>query len=771
MADPEPPSISSDAGLGAFGRSQAERVGVTVTLGGLFALGFLPQLGGPGYDSALVAGVVTPSAAALTTAFAIASRRVSPLAAVVRGIRLGAVLGFGALAVAFLHGLRVGLCDAGEGALLLVLGPGFGAMLGGVSGAVAGLVAERVRSTWPRRAALVGLSLAGPLLGIVASLVRFYTSPMVFAYDPYFGYFSGPLYDTVIGSLWPLAAYRAGTVGALGFALAAAALAERDANGRVRFSLGGQLNVIACGAAGLGLSVLVTAFGTELGHFSTTASIERALGRQVSVGRCDVVYSSAVLARDAQRVGRECQAHLAQIEHFFETSGPERVRVFLFANDAEKGRQMGAARTYIAKPWRSEVYVQAAGFPHPVLGHELAHVVSRSFGRGPFRVAGLFAGLLPDPGRIEGVATAASPDENDALTLQEWAAAMDRLGLLPGLDGLFQLGFFGHNAARAYTAAGAFIQFLRTEYGSAAVRGWYAGTPLTTVTSQDLPTLERRFRAALAQVPLSEAALATARARFERPSFFERRCPRVIDRRQGEANGRLAAGDLLGAREGFRAVLALDPHDSGARLGLSACQARSGNLKEAAASYGALASAGDVAPWAKLLALEAQADVLLRKGQTQAAHEQYRELARELVDEDRLRTLDVKGLAGEGIAREAIVLLLIGDENGPSWDAAAPKLGEWSALTPADGLADYLLAKNLYNRGRYRDAGLYLDRALARSLPEPRVADEALRLRVVVACAELDPEAARWAVQKLRERNISPARRHSLDRLAERCGL
>src|SRR5262245_45084783 len=133
MADPEPPSIASDAGLGAFGRSQAERVGVGVTLGGLFALGFLPQLGGPGYDSALVAGVVTPSASALTMAFAVTTREVTPLAAVARGIGLGAGLGLGALAVAFLHGLRLGLCDAGEGALLLLLGPGLGAALGGVS--------------------------------------------------------------------------------------------------------------------------------------------------------------------------------------------------------------------------------------------------------------------------------------------------------------------------------------------------------------------------------------------------------------------------------------------------------------------------------------------------------------------------------------------------------------------------------------------------------------------------------------------------------------
>ncbi len=58
---------------------------------------------------------------------------------------------------------------------------------------------------------------------------------------------------------------------------------------------------------------------------------------------------------------------------------------------------MGAADTFIAKPWRREVYVQAGGYPHPVLGHEVMHVIAGAFARGPFRIAGGAGGLLPDP--------------------------------------------------------------------------------------------------------------------------------------------------------------------------------------------------------------------------------------------------------------------------------------------------------------------------------------------------------------------------------------
>ncbi len=101
---------------------------------------------------------------------------------------------------------------------------------------------------------------------------------------------------------------------------------------------------------------------------------------------------------------------------------------------------MGAADTLIAKPWRHEVYVQLSAYPHPVLGHELAHVVAGSFGRGPFRIAGSAGGLWPDPGLIEGVAVAASPDD-DELTDAQWAHAMLDLGSLPPMASVFSLGF------------------------------------------------------------------------------------------------------------------------------------------------------------------------------------------------------------------------------------------------------------------------------------------------------------------------------------------
>ena len=327
-----------------------------------------------------------------------------------------------------------------------------------------GLVARRAfEPGWRLRALCILGALAAPLCGIGVSLGRFYTSPMVFAFDPFFGYFAGPLYDTVIDAFWTLATYRAGSLlSLLGVGCSAAHFDDRPAifGGFQRPWLAGV------GAAALLGSALFICNGTTLGHFSTRASIEAALGQQVYGARCDVKYSCGILRRDALLFARDCDAELRADEAYFEIAGPARVTAFLFASEAEKGRLMGASSTYIAKPWRREIYVQYAAYPHPVVGHELAHVLAGSFGQGPFRVSGPLGGWIPDPGRIEGVAVAASPNDNDDFTLDEWAKTLLDLSLLPPLESVFRLGFLGQNSSTAYTVAGAFVHWFHDHYGA-----------------------------------------------------------------------------------------------------------------------------------------------------------------------------------------------------------------------------------------------------------------------------------------------------------------
>jgi len=749
-------------------RARAVQAAAAFSALSFLAYGFIPQFGGPGYEASLAAGLILPSTAAVCLAFHLSRERVAPLDAFGRGLSVGFGLALLGLAIVLMHGLRVGMCDASWGVELYLLGPLPGALLGGVWGAAVGLAAGRVRPGFLRRAACIWGALLGPLCGIFVSLARFYTSPMVFAFDPFFGYFSGPLYDTVIDAFWTLATYRAGTALTL-LALGSAAVFFDERLNFQGFRGRHWLAGVSLAAA-LG-SVTLIGNGAALGHFSTRASIEAALGQQVYGARCDVKYSSGISLRDALLFARDCDAELSADEAYFEIQGPARVTAFLFANEGEKGRLMGASSTYIAKPWRREIYVQASAYPHPVVGHELAHVLAGSFGQGPFRVSGPLGGWIPDPGRIEGVAVAASPNDNDDFTLDEWAKTLLDLSLLPPLQSVFRLGFLGQNTSTAYTVAGAFLHWFHDHYGAAGLRRWYGGEPIELVTGKSFAELETAWRAHLTRVNVAPALLDEARVRFDRPSLFGRHCPRIVDKLNGVANQKLGSGDTAGARRTISELLRLDPHHTGAKFELAACEVKDGNEAAALAAYSALAASPELAKLERAGAREAEADVELRAGHLEASRRAYDAVSEIVADEDRLRTLDVKRSPQNELQRRAIVDLLVGDPIlGASFEVAAPRIAAWANAEPGNGLPSYLLGKNLFGRGRFAEAAEYLDQALAKDLTLPRVAREAWRTRLTLACAVGDSTAKTRSLQALRaDPGLSPARKASIERLALRC--
>jgi len=768
MSDALPDLRGANSTLPPLRRARSVQVAAGFVALSFLAFGFIPQFAGPGYESSLAAGLLLPATTALCTAFGVAGRRLAPFEAFGRGLSIGFCLSLLGFSLVFAHGLRVGMCDVNFGIELYLLAPTPGALLAGVWGAIVGSLASLVRPGFRRRTVCILGALAAPLGGIAFSLGRFYTSPMVFAFDPFFGYFAGPLYDTVIDAFWALASYRTGTL----LTLCSLGIAATFFDDRLRFrGLAGRAWLAGFGlCAALGSAALIY-HGTSLGHFSTRASIEAALGQQVYGARCDVKYSSAISRRDALLFARDCDAELSADEAYFEIQGPPRVTAFLFANEAEKGRLMGASSTYIAKPWRREIYVQAAAYPHPVVGHELAHVLSGSFGQGPFRVAGPWGGWIPDPGRIEGVAVAASPNDNDDFTLDEWAKTLLDLSLLPPLSSVFRLGFLGQNSSTAYTVAGAFVHWFHDRYGAAALRRWYGGEPIERVSGKSFAALEAAWRAELAQVKVAPALLEEARVRFDRPSLFGRHCPRIVDKLNGVANQKLGAGDTAGARRTISELLRLDPHHTGAKFELAACDVKDGNEAAALAAYAQLAASAELAKLERASAREVRGDVELRAGRLDAARRDYDAVAAIVADEDRLRTLDVKRSPENELQRRAIVDLLIGDPMlGAAFEVAAPRIAEWASHEPENGLPSYLLGKNLFGRGRFVDAADYLDRALAKKIRLPRVLREAWRTRLTLACAVGDSAAKERALSALRaDLELSPARRAALERLAARC--
>ncbi len=735
------------------------------------ALGFLPLVGGPGYEGALLNGLVLGPLAALTAALEGAALPRPPREAFGRGARRGLLLGALAYAVSLAHGLRVGFCAPFEGSLYFALGPWAGALLAGLWGAFAGHLASRVAPPRRRRAA-IALGLAAPLGSVALNLALAYLTPTVFAFDPFVGFFSGTLFDTVIDGVGRLATYRLGSLASALAALGLAGLLEGAPGGawawRRRRGWAEPLTAAAA-LASLGL----TAAGSRLGHWQTASTIARELGASRVGARCLVLYPSTQRDEQADLFARECEREAGRVAAYLGVEAPPRVTVYLFADAEQKRRLMGASHTQVAKPWRREVYVNAAAYPHPVLGHELAHALAGSFARGPFRVAGAAGGLLPDPGLIEGLAVDAAPDD-DELSPRGWSAAMLELGLLPPLAKTFSLGFFAKNSSLSYTAAGAFVGWVREAHGAEAVRRWYGGASLEALTGRPVAELEAEFRRALGRERPSATALAVARARFDRPSVFARRCPHERDELRAEAAALLGAGDVRAAARRYDRLLAEEEHDGGSRLGRATCSERLGEVGDARARLEAARDDAALPKTSRDRAEERLGDLALAAGDLAAAEAHYAALADRTHNEDALRTLDVKREAAREpspLARPAVVALLVGAPTaGPDPQAAAELLGRWDEREGAGGLPSYLLGRGAFSRHDHPRAAALLDRALARGGLLPRVRREAARLRALSACALGDAPAAARALASWEATEPPPTQRHqNLRDFAARC--
>jgi hypothetical protein len=727
---------------------------VFVVLG---AIGFFPLFGGPGYEQSLASGLVVPSAAAIAAALEMSALAdVAPVTAVGRGIAIGASLAGVAFATALLQGLRAGICDFWGGTTFFVLTAGVGALLGGVWGAV---VAESCRGRKRRRLWCVGLALAGPLAGIVISVARFYSSPMIFSYDPFFGFFSGTLYDTVVDVRTELWTYRAGSLATLvGAALVASALVRTREGALAVHPLRGNAPVIArlaLGLAALAVSLGTAASGPALGHWQTASSIASALGGRASGARCDVLYPDSLLPEQVALLVRDCEEELSADELRLGAHLEGRLTEFVFRDTDQKRALMGAAQTSIAKPWRREVYVQMSAFPHPILGHEIAHVVSGSFGRGPFHIAGGAGGLWPNPGLIEGVAVATSPDD-DELTGAQWARAMLDLGVLPPIEHLFSFGFLGENASKSYTVAGAFVTWVLERWGPGVVRAWYGGASIAGLTGQSWGALDEQFRASLRALTMPAEATAYAKAKFDRPSVWARRCPHVVDALDHQADRCRDEHRFARASSLYDGALARDPHDWHARFDRARIDLWFGVAERGRDELRVLGSDEQVPRNWRDRAEETLADDDLAAGRVPLAAAVYRSLAGRTLDEDAARTLEVKAMAADNPpARRAIVDLLVGTPGRPvdAWKGAL-SLGLWAEET-RDPLAAYLVGKNLVGHEEYARAAAWLDRAIDDGAATPRVGRELLRQRAVVACA-LSDAVALERVRELAQAESSP---------------
>ncbi|MDJ0765323.1 MAG: hypothetical protein QNJ97_20250 [Myxococcota bacterium] len=445
-----------------------------------------------------------------------------------RAMGVGSLLLALPLGLSLLNSYRVAPCNMVQGFGFYFLLPVCSVVLAVTVGLFVGLMFSTAKP-----AAVMWIAIF--LGGIFAAFYRFYDTPAVYVFGPFFGYFPGVLYDELVSVEARLITYRMGTVlqvlallSLMGWLIDPGAL--RLSVGRFVTRRRAAMAAMIFTAAALG----IYAAGPKLGHRTDRSHLEALLDNKTATGSLKLFFPKSIDDELRKSLTDDARFHLAKVERYLGIAVSRPISIFFFQDVPQKAQAMGAAGTNVAKPWRSEIYVTVSEPPHPVLRHELVHAVAAEFASGPFAVPGSLFGLLPDPGLIEGLATAAQGPRTD-LTLHQWAAAMKSLDLLPSLDRIFGLGFFRLPASAAYTAAGSFCDWVHTTFGQQALRLAYATGDWEASTGRELSDLENAWLAFLATISLEWKDLAIAKHRFDRPSVIHSTCVHEVARLNAEA--------------------------------------------------------------------------------------------------------------------------------------------------------------------------------------------------------------------------------------------
>ncbi len=710
------------------------------------------------------------------------------------------------LGLLLLNGLRVRNCDYLAGASFFLMMPVASAGCGAALGTVTGLLTKK---GW---AVLLGL--LAILFSVLFAGWRFLSSPAIFAYDPFFGYFPGALYDEELAIGLPFYAARMyhalWAVAALtlcAFRLDGRALRARPFGGASRRAAGRSVAwprrplLAALCLVTLSAAVTFSTASGALGIQRDVPALLRVLSAETRTRHFALRYApGGAIAKEIDLLAKEHELRYEQLHELLQVtpnwepgvlSRLLRVEViagtdsgtgplvisYLFESARQKQELMGASHTYIAKPWRREIYLQRETWPHPILKHELAHVFAGAAGDPVLRVS--LRGIIPDQGMIEGLAEAADWPVT-RLTLHQAVKAMREAHLEPPLLQVLGFSFLALSSGRAYTVAGSFCRYLLDLQGPAKLLQVYreGGTAASFARAygRPLPELAAEWGRFIDQQQVAPAEREVERERVRRPPVFHKVCAHELALRRQQAADALSHGDVARARHLLLTICQDDPSEP-RHLNDLMDVLWSAGLRSDAAQAARDLLADPFADGVPVLRARAQAllgDFAWLSRDPAAARTAYQRASALPTDESMARLLTAKLLAlsevDHPVAGPLILRVLVGapEPDANARDAAAAvsrdrdsaldlyTLGQAIAAEPELGLSHYLLGRQLFSHGGYLAAAAELRRSLDLSLPDRRFMVQAGRLLGQSLLLAGDPAAAAAAFSRLRD-SLLPA--------------
>ncbi|TPV96289.1 MAG: hypothetical protein B7733_05485 [Myxococcales bacterium FL481] len=597
-------------------------------------------------------------------------------------------------------------CDYAGGLAWYLMGPGLSTGLGWTAGVWGSLLTNR---PWRRR----WLGAVPFVVCTAISLRRLYVHPVLFAYDPFWGYFSGALYDERVAVSATFGWFRLYNV-----AVAAASLWvlwrwldwRREEPRRRRPLVATVL---------LGGLLAVGWHGDRFGFTTTLDSTRKTLSRTRETEHFVIYYApGSETEREIDAVATEHEFAWDRLRQKLGRAPNYKVHSFVFASRGQKRAVFGAYRVEVSLPWKRQIYLHHQAFPHGALHHELAHAFGATFGDPIF-------GLSPAVGLIEGLANALAPRSLYGLDLHDQAAVLDRLDKRPTLRDIVGLGFWRHASSRAYTTMGSFCAWLMDTYGVERMTQLYRqGGGFEALYGSSLEHLEAEWLAFLRSRPVTSEEVAAMAQRFKRGAIFTRACAHRVANLREQARAALDRGRVDEAVSILERLCELEPAEFRHRERLAYTLASEKRYAQADATLSSAAEIEGLTDGAASSIAELRGDVALRRRLLSEAHAHYeRALAYPLAASQR-RALILKRLAASDPTAAADIieyfaLFDLGKSSGPSTIVRVAAAGHLASDPVHGAIGSYLLGHQLAAAERPDLALPYIRRAATTHEPTP----------------------------------------------------
>jgi tetratricopeptide (TPR) repeat protein len=591
-----------------------------------------------------------------------------------------------------------------------------------------------------RRGIIIGLVTI--LIISIYALWKLYYGVSLFVYNPIFGFFPGPLYDEAIPITLTLVISRISVL--LWGIVILLALRIIDGLNRNITRIWDALFILVIAIA------IITVYlkEPEIGISYTRDYItQNVLTGSVETDNFIIYYDpGSPEAKDLDLISMDHEWRYKQLREALELKSQEKIKSYIYPDTETRKKLIGAGETTIANPVHNEIHLIYDSFPHPVLKHELVHVMSGEFGNAVLKIS-------PKIGLLEGIAVAADW-RGQKYNPHQWSKVMIEMGIAPDVENIVGFGFWYAPAEVSYTFMGSFSKYLIDTYGIEKYKTAYK-TGSFSGYGKDVAELELEWKEFLKTVETPPETKAIAEARFSRPSIFHAKCPRKIAELKNRGYEDFDEDNFHDARKNFSKALEYNNTDPALIYWLAYSHYYDRNFDR---TLEITRSSSPETQIQKDLLRNLEGNTLWQTGDSEEAGMIFNDLLSHQLADSTKRELEIKLSA---IKADSEV-----DENIKQFFGTRDEVLQLNALQnsiltdPFFAPSYYLKGRFFYNQGEYEKAVPELIRAFLLGLPTLRLQNENLKLLGICLFAggKFDQSIAVFDELLLNEDNIQTQR-------------